>query len=342
MSHWTKKQRFLAVVSGESADRVPVSAWRHFIEQEQTATGLAEAMIEFQKQYDWDFVKINPRATYYAEAWGNTYDYRQYDGVVPRVNNFVIGNPEDLFSVGKLPGNQGPFGEQLEVIRTVRKSLGDDVPILQTLFSPLAVFEYLAGHRTLAGNREANRCETPLPGFFAASAAGTHQALENISNTLTDYAKAAIQAGADGFFYAELGLAREGYLTETEFKEFGRAYDLQLLEELNQVPIVLHICGPYAHPERFYDYPIQAIHWAEHAPGNPSLEESGSWIGDKAVMGGVDEMLFALKDPNKVFIEANQAIDRMSHRAFLLAPGCGVPLNSTPSALLALRQAVKE
>ncbi len=40
-------------------------------------TDLAQATIAFAKKYDWDWIKINPRATYLAETFGNTYDTRK-------------------------------------------------------------------------------------------------------------------------------------------------------------------------------------------------------------------------------------------------------------------------
>ncbi|MDD3893414.1 MAG: uroporphyrinogen decarboxylase family protein [Syntrophomonadaceae bacterium] len=342
MSKWTPKQRFLATAFGEPADNPPVSAWRHFIESEQTAEGMANAMIKFQKQYNWDFVKINPRATYYAEAWGNCYDFTNYEGVVPVVTNFAVHNTGDLDAVAELSGKAGPFGEQLEAIRLIRKELGEDTAILQTVFSPLAVLEYLAGHRTLAGSRPVNRMDTPLPELFSASPSGVHQALQNITRTLASYVSEALQAGADGFFYAELGLAQDGYLTVDEFEEFCRSYDLMLLEELSKVPTILHTCGPNSHPERFADYPVRVLHWADHAAGNPSLKGSEAWAGDKTLMGGVDENLFSGTNQREVLDQAKRAINEMYNRPFLLAPGCGLPLNTTTSTLLALHRAVIE
>ncbi|MDD3893410.1 MAG: uroporphyrinogen decarboxylase family protein [Syntrophomonadaceae bacterium] len=151
--------------------------------------------------------------------------------------------------MAELSGKAGPFGEQLEAIRLIRKELGEDTAILQTVFSPLAVLEYLAGHRTLAGSRPVNRMDTPLPKLFSTSPSEVHQALKNITRTLASYVKEALQAGADGFFYAALGLAQDGYLTVDEFEEFCRSYDLMLLEELSNVPTILHTCGPNSHPE---------------------------------------------------------------------------------------------
>ena len=37
---WTKKERFEAVLNHELADRPPVSAWRHFTENEHSGADL--------------------------------------------------------------------------------------------------------------------------------------------------------------------------------------------------------------------------------------------------------------------------------------------------------------
>ena len=62
-----KRERVQAALAGEPVDWPPVSMWRHFYEFEETAEGLAEAMLGFQRRYDWDFMKVNPRASYHAE-----------------------------------------------------------------------------------------------------------------------------------------------------------------------------------------------------------------------------------------------------------------------------------
>lgn len=84
MSVWSKQERFQAILSGELADRPIVSGWRHFIDKEQNAEDLASSTISFTDKYNWDWVKINPRATYLAEAWGNEYNFADYRTVFPR------------------------------------------------------------------------------------------------------------------------------------------------------------------------------------------------------------------------------------------------------------------
>ena len=59
---WTKKERFEAVLNHELADRPPVSARRHFTENEHSGADLfVETMLKWQNTYDWDYVKLQPR-----------------------------------------------------------------------------------------------------------------------------------------------------------------------------------------------------------------------------------------------------------------------------------------
>ena len=67
MTHW---ERVRAALRGEDVDRPPASMWRHFFGQETTAEGMSQAMIAFQRRFDWDFMKVNPRASYHCEDWG--------------------------------------------------------------------------------------------------------------------------------------------------------------------------------------------------------------------------------------------------------------------------------
>lgn len=341
MTSWNKKERLQAVLSGEMADRPPIAAWQHFISREENAADLAAATTEFQQKYDWDFIKINPRAPHFAEAWGNTYDYRNYEGVVPKVSSFLINKAEDINKVIELKGDVGPFNEQLEVIKSVRNTFNNETPLLQTLFSPLAILEYLCGYRTLASNREVRRSGSPLPELLTKDSQGVHQALKNIAYTLADYVKMAMDVGVDGFFYAVLGLRRDGYLTDEEYKTYAEPYDQIVLEAAQHAHLLLHTCGPNANPEKFKEYPIHAIHWADRAAGNPSLKSDLSWLKNKAAMGGVDESIFAKGEPEQILDQVKEATNTMKNRPFILTPGCGLPLHTKEKNLVSFRDFLK-
>src|SRR5262245_22506259 len=69
-SKMNKLERVGAALRGDAVDRVPISFWGHDYMNEWTAEGLAEAMLTNYRTYDWDYMKVNPRASYHVEDWG--------------------------------------------------------------------------------------------------------------------------------------------------------------------------------------------------------------------------------------------------------------------------------
>lgn len=339
---YTKRDRIMAIAAGEAADRPPVSAWHHFLDVESNPEAFINASVEFQKKFDWDMVKIHPRAIYFAEAMGNRYDYTNYTGPMPKCVHSVIESAADLWNITRLPGDEGVLSEQLNVITRMRKILGAEVPMIQTLFSPLAVFIHMAGAKNIGRNKPANSEENPAICYLRNHPEGAHIALNAITNTMADYVQRALKAGADGFFYTPLGLAREGYLTLDEWNVFGRSYDLQVLEAASNGFNVLHTCGMYGNPKRFADYPIAVLHWAQSAPGNPAMVGSESWLGKMGVMGGIDECYFGANKPQSITLQVAESCRQMQGRPFFLAPECSVTPATPDVDLMLLRQAAEQ
>ena len=131
---WTKQERMDAVLNGELADRPPVSAWRHFTECEHsTPKVFADMMIEFQNAYDWDYIKLQPRASYYAEAWGAEFDYNAYNGGVsaPCVKP-AVSNADELDKIVELTGKEPVFQEQVEAVK--QEECKDNLHIVVELY----------------------------------------------------------------------------------------------------------------------------------------------------------------------------------------------------------------
>jgi len=340
MLTWTKRKRLESIINGKLADRPPISAWRHFTKQENNPTDLAKVLVEFQRKYDWDFMKINPKAVYYHEAWGNEYDYSVYNDVVPTRIKHVIHDAEDLKKINELPGNEGVFAEQLETIKLIKQEMRDEVPLFMTIFCPIGVLLNLCGEKSLGRYRKANREDSLLIKLLKKDREGVHKALTAISRTLARYAAATIKAGADGVFYAALGMAREGWMTYKEWEEFAKPYDLIVLEELKSSLTILHTCGIYGNPQRFVDYPINVIHWAQSATGCPSILDSKKWIGDKIPMGGVDERLFGTDASETINKVASECLKTNSGIPFILSPDCSVSIRTSDEELRAFRSVV--
>ncbi|NQX45699.1 uroporphyrinogen-III decarboxylase [Paenibacillus tritici] len=337
MSVWSKQDRFQAILSGELADRPIISGWRHFIDKEQNAEDLAQSTISFTETYDWDWVKINPRATYLAEAWGNQYDFADYQTVFPRQLTTVIPEARNLWDLEvKKAAGTASLLEHLEAVRKIRRGL-PDTPLIQTVFSPLTVLLFLVG-RSAYVTKTVFGIEQPvtLDSLFKEHRAAAHHALHVIALTLADYVQELRQAGSDGLFYAVTGTAHPGLFDEAMFDELSRPYDSIVLEAASYGKNILHTCGAYAQPERFNDYRIDGISWDTIAEGNPGLEAELK----ATKVGGVDHGLFAGNNVPQIEQQAKEALARMKNQPFILSPNCAIPLTVTDEALVHFKNTV--
>ncbi|CAK7073216.1 MAG: hypothetical protein DELT_01992 [Desulfovibrio sp.] len=337
---WNKKDRMNAVVRGEVADRAPISAWRHFPGMEETPEDLARAMSDFQDTYDWDYMKINPRAVYYHEVWGNEYDYSVYQDVLPTLVKKIVNSPEDLGKITRQPSTAAPLAQQVDAVKLLKARYGDSLPMFQTVFTPIGILLNLCGQRSLGRYRESPREESALVDLMAHHSQAVHSALKAIAETLADYAHDLVSAGVDGAFYAALGMAREGYMTLSEWEEFVKPYDLIALEPLRGKINCLHTCGIYGNPQRFTDYPIQILHWAESAPGNPKIAEARSWLGNIVPMGGVDERFFGTGGETQIAAMSRASLKMHKGKPFIMAPECSVSVKTLDSELKTFRSSV--
>lgn len=341
MTQLSKRERVDAVLRGEQPDRVPVAAWRHFLNEERAADTLAQVSLRHFYEFDWDWLKVNPRATYYAEAWGNQYDLSKYDSVLPRLIEGPINSPADPGEIQAISPTEGVFAEQLDLVQRVKQGIGN-AHFVQTVFSPLSVLAFLVARPQKTGIDAAVQAQYDgLRKFLRENPKGAHAALNNIAVTLGKYAAASVDAGASGVFFAIVKLAREGILTEDEFKEFGVPYDRQVLQSVQGAPFnLLHICGPRVYFDLAIRYPVHAINWATLNQNNPTLGEAARQTA-KTLIGGVDE-LGALQTgtPEQVILEAHAAIRATGGRGFLLTPGCGTNVDVPDASLHALRHSV--
>ncbi len=324
----TKRERVAAALAGDDVDRVPVSFWSHDYLREWSPSDLAEATLERYLQFDWDFIKVNPRAGYYAEAWGSRYE-PSGDALHGPVNvDYVLKTARDLDRLAPVDVREGPFGEQLAALRLIGEELAGDAPFIQTVFSPLAVIGRLA-NGDLGFIRRLMREDSEA----------LHRALAVVTQTLADYSKASLDAGADGIFFATVEWATYDVATPGQYAEFGRPYDLRVLSAVSEAPFnVLHVCRKHNMLESMLDYPVAAFNWAANESGNPSLA-SILEKSDKAVMGGVAVSTVSEGTAGEATAEAEAALAETGGRRFLLAPGCSIS-PQTPEANLRAALAV--
>ncbi len=335
-----RHERIHAALSGKKVDRIPVSAWGHFYHREQTAEGLAESMLSFQELYDWDFMKINPRASYHAEGWGYTYRQSGKPGDRPECTSYPIHSSEDWRKLEPLSATQGPLGEHLHAVDLIRKGLQGRVPFLMTVFSPLMVASFLMNLRSDFQNLSS--VGATIKRHYQENPDAVSQGLAVIAETFADFVRKLASAGVDGIYFAT-NLASESLLTPGEYRKLARPHDMLVLEAAIKLPFnILHLCGNRIYLEAMADYPVHAIHWDMHGELNPNMAE-GKTMGPQAVAGGVKREVIAKGTPGEIEAQARRALLQTGGERFILAPSCSVAIADAPEAnLRALRAASEE
>ncbi len=312
-----KRERVYAALEGQPVDRVPLSLWRHFHKQDQTPGGLASATLEFYKKYDFDLIKLTPSGFYAIEDWGAQVILSKSDNEPPTLKKPVIKKPEEWRNLTTLSLTTGSYGQALEAIKRLADQLDkDDVPILMTVFSPLTIAYKLAGDALLD--------------HLQNYPTDVHIGLATIAETTSRFADLALEAGADGIFFASQ-LSRADLLTEEMCQTFVVRYDLIALErvKLQPVPLVLHLHGENPHFETVNQYPAHAVSWHNHETG-PSIPEALQ-LTDKTLMTGLDRTTLEKGAPEEVVAQAREVIEQTGGRRLILAPAC-VILPATPPA----------
>jgi uroporphyrinogen decarboxylase len=320
-----KLERVGAALRGAPVDRVPISFWGHDYLREWSPTGLAEAMLENYHACDWDYMKVNPRASYHVEDWGAVLEPSRDANRGPTFTRPAVVEPGDWRRLRPLEPDRGVLGEQLEALRQIRDGLKGEARFVQTIFSPLSVARYLVGNRP-----------EPVRLAIEDDPGALRAALEVIVETFATYALACLEAGASGIFFATTGWASADQLDADAYRRWGRDYDLRVLEGFaGRAPFnILHNCGANIYFDLLAEYPVHAISWASTLPGNPSLAE-GRGRTTHAVMGGVAEKTTLVDGtPEQVAAEVGAAIAATEGRHLLVAPGCSIPPR-TPRANLA-------
>lgn len=315
-----KRERLEATIAGQPVDRPAVALWRHFPGDDQRAADLAAAHVWWQQIYDFDLLKITPASSYCTQDWGVEIEWRGGDEGTSAYRNHIIDRPEDWLRLPVLDPGRGFLAMAGEAVRMTCQALGPYVPVIMTVFSPLAQARHLAGPNLLPHLRE--HPEAVLAGF------------DVIVESMTRFIDSLADSGAAGIFYAAQW-ADPLHLNRDEYNRFGKAPDLRILEAARPYWFnMLHAHGLGVYLDMFSDYPVQAVNWHDREAG-PSLAE-GAAILPQALSGGLDRWTVHRGTPEDVRREAADATAQTGGRRLILSTGCVTMTNSPLSNLRAV------
>nr|PZN65203.1 MAG: uroporphyrinogen decarboxylase [Sphaerobacter thermophilus] len=322
----TRWERVEAALAGREVDRVPVSLWRHFPNQDQSAEALADVTLAWQNRFDFDFIKLMPPGDYATIDWGAESEYQGAPGGTRQTTRFPVVELDDWRRITPVAPDQGMNREVVEAARLVNERLGGEVPVLQTIFSPLTVAMKLSDGKVLAHLRE-------RPDVV-------HAALAVITEVTRGVLTASLERGAGGIFFATQ-CATTDLMTVEEYREFGVRYDLPVLEAAAGSRFtLLHLHGTNIMFDELKTYPVHALNWHDRRT-SPSLAE-GERASGHCVVGGIDEKGIVDMTPDAAAAQARDAIAALTGRHVMVAPGCVIPVATPEATIQAVVDAVRQ
>ena len=322
----THKERIQACLRGEIIDRPPVALWRHFPVDDQAPETLAKATVHFQRNYDFDLVKVTPSSSFCVKDWGVEDEWRGDPEGTREYTKRVIHEPQDWEKLPVLDPSAPHLAAQLECLRLVRAELGPDTPILQTIFNPLAQAKNLAGNETLLSHIRLHP-EAVLRG------------IEVITESTHRFVEACLDTGIDGIFFA-IQHAQAGLLTDEEYMIFGLTHDQRALEPASNLWCnLLHLHGHNINYSLAGTLKFPIVNWHDRETSPSLIEAQNYFAGVKC--GGLRQDTLVYTNQTEVQDEAWNALQQTAGKRFILATGCVVPIIAPHGNIVAARNIVE-
>lgn len=322
-----KRQRLEAAIAGEPVDRLPVALWRHWPGDDQNAEALAAAHLKWQADYDWDLVKVGPASSYSVVDWGVRDQWEGHIEGTRKTTYLPVQSPVDWESLRSLDPSRGMLAEQIKALRLVGEGLRGTTPFIATIFSPLSMAKHLAGNEMMLSHLRHN------PDSL-------RHGLEVMTESILRFIDAARGTGIDGIYYA-VQHAAYPLLSRDEFAEFGRPYDLRVLESAADLWCnIVHLHGKSVMFDMVADYPMAFLNWHDRDT-DINLAEGLSGM-TAAANGGVSQWTIHQEGPQGTLAEIADARARTHDRRLLLGTGCVIMTTTPLRNIRALREAVEK
>jgi uroporphyrinogen decarboxylase len=224
-----------------------------------------------------------------------------------------------------LDPHKGGFGRQLENLKIIKDTVGPDVPVLQTVYSPLFW---------------ARRLSRGFVAHYREDEAAISRGVSTITDSTVAFTKACInEAGADGFYYA-MFCCEAAWMTEDEYKKWSIPHDKRILSAMREAPMVL--CHIHGTKDIFFDtckeLECDALSWEDRTAG-PSIPDARKKT-QKSFIGGINIEKAVTATAEQVYNEGIDAIKQAGGRGLVLSPGCTFNVKTPVENMFALKRAV--
>lgn len=317
---------------GNLDERIPLALWKHHPEVDRSPEGLAKEEIAFHKKYDSDVMKISFFGHYPCIDFGCE---AEYDGAISgstTLTKTAIANASDWEVLDKPDVMAGEFGKQVHAVELIHEYSGSRVPSMATIFNGPMVADKI--------------CDKQLEKYMDEEPEIIESALDTITEVMIDFARATLEAGADGLFLASQHSTKSS-VSDEHYKKFILPQDLKLISKLRGKAkfIVMHLHAREPHEVVRFDKisktpGLDAINW-EDQTSSLGLKE-GKKISKKTVFGGIDHNgIFREGTPDDARDQILDAIKDAGFRYLVIAPGCVITTDTPEENIQSVKDAVK-
>lgn len=320
-------QRVQTLVDGGRVQPPAISMWKHFPQIDRNTERFVDRTIGFQKAGNWDFVKLSYNGLYSIEDWKSEIQWPASEDQVGQVARFGIASARDWQALEPNSVEEGALAREISATTRLCAEFGAAVPLIGTVFSPLTTAVKMTGDAIFE--------------HMENDSALLHRGLEVITETTVAFVRKLLSAGVDGIFFATQ-LATTDRLSVELYSEFGRPYDLEVLEAARPCWFnILHIHGSQPMFADLENYPVQALNWHDRTTA-VSLSKART-MTDKILIGGVNENHTLLhRSDEDVARELRDAVEQVADRRLIIGPGCVVPLSVDEGRITRLPQMVAD
>ncbi len=305
-----KIERVDMVLSGQEADRPPLSMWYHFGVQHGSGEQFARLSLEYFHHYDLDFLKVM-----------SDYFYPAPEGLE------TVASAEDLKRFEPVDIDRTEWTEQFKALKVIARDLEGKAYFIDTAFDP-----WQSIRRTLAGETIhdlMDRCPDELL-----------QALDIVADNLIAYCKRSLELGSAGIFLSVA--AGSEIVDRAHFLKFVKPPAMKVFEAIRGLGRMntAHIHGKELFFDDCIDFPVDVFSWWDRGPHGPSLAEVKKKT-TACVMGGIDQTIVARKSPGFLKAHVREGCRLGGRRRFFLAGGCSIEGWTYPASLRAIVEAAR-
>lgn len=304
----------------------PFTLWKHHPVIDRDPIKNAQAHLEFQKLYNCDLLKISPHGRYCCVDWGCQIA-KETDPITgsTKCAKHTVNTIEDWERIIELDPLDGEFGKCLKTVKLISKETHQKIPTVMTIFLPLMTADKLTDN---------------LLEHLDIDKQIVYERLQVITQTMINFANAALDEGADGLFFATQQATNE-FWPQKEFLKHC-FFDEKVLNYFTTKTNIriLHLHGK---KDIFFDWAqkqsVNMINWHANET-KPSLKEA-NFKG--ALLGGLDTKYFEEIKPEDMRQSLRQLLldAADNRRRLIVSPGCVIDLNYRQENLTAIKNFFK-